>query len=264
MSMTSHPLAGSMVPELAPSIEHPSLEHAPVLTPPLLLRMQRLNLEYLQLLLEVPMSGPCAHADALPAATLQSLRTLPQAALQSLAAAPYALYTLGFEDQEFWTAMLGTAGPADSNVHAAGLKVADQGALPGDSGCRVARHAAFGEVVIFFAWHLAVANPLAARVMCGLPAAVAMSLQAAAFGRLQAVMHNCPWVLMPRWHSHLRFWPELLKFAASGELQALRQTQLLGNQLMACDLRLAESPTPELAARQRAVRTAQAQRWRLR
>ena len=39
----------------------------PVLTPVLLSRIGQLNFEYLQLLLEVPESVPCTHAEALPA-----------------------------------------------------------------------------------------------------------------------------------------------------------------------------------------------------
>jgi hypothetical protein len=227
----------------------------PVLTPSLLSRVQRLNLEYLQLLLDVQTPGPCAHADCLSQGILQSLRKLSPAALQSVAAAPYALYTLGFEDQEFWLAKL-SASASDAGT----MQVADDAAM----GCRVLRHAAFGEAVIFFAWHLAVASPLAARVMCGLPAAVAESLQTASFGKLQSVMRTCPWVLMPRWSGNPRFWPDLVKFAAAGDSQAVRHIQLLGNQLIACDLRLAESPPPELAGKLRAARSAQLQRWKMR
>jgi hypothetical protein len=232
---------------------------SPVLTPSLLSRIQRLNLEYLQLLLDTQMQSPCAHADCLPQGLLQSLRKLLPEALQMVAAAPYALYSLGFEDQEFWLAMLG-ASPSDGNAPSSSMHVADEVA----TGCRVTRHAAFAETVIFFAWHLAVANPLAARMTCGLPEAVCESLQSASLGRLQSVMRACPWVLMPRWPGNPRFWPDLVKFAASGDLQPVRHTQLLGHQLIACDLRLAEAPPPELAGRLRAARTAQLQRWKIR
>jgi len=270
--MTNHNMDCTPVPELTSGSECPLLDHAPVLTVALLTRMQRLNLEYLQLLLEIghtgaQLSGPCAHAESLPASTLQNLRQLSPSALQSMAATPYALYTLGFEDQEFWLATLGAAANGSSmhgsGVHDSSLRVAEEATSASEFGCRLPRHAAFGEVVIFFAWHMSVANPWAARVMCGMPAAVSACLQTASFGKLQSVMRTCPWVLMPRWSSHLRFWPDLVRLAAGGDVPALRQTQLLGNQLMACDLRLAESPPPELAARQRAARSAQAQRWKL-
>jgi hypothetical protein len=231
---------------------------SPVLTPSLLSRIQRLNLEYLHLLLDAQTPSPCAHADCLSQGLLQSLRRLSPEALQVVAAAPHALYSLGFEDQEFWLTMLGAAA-SDSSVPSSSLHVADDVA----TGCRVRRHAAFAEAVIFFAWHLAVANPLAARVTCGLPDAVSKSLQSAAFGRLQSVMHACPWVLMPRWPGNPRFWPDLVKFAAGHDWQAVRRTQLLGHQLIACDLRLAEAPPPELAGRLRAARSAQLQRWKV-
>jgi hypothetical protein len=234
----------------------------PVLTPSLLSRIQRLNLEYLQLLLEPPLPGTCVHDESLSQVLLRSLRGLSPQALQAIAAAPYALYTLGFEDQELWLDMLGTAamdGVAGESARESRC-VADDGA----TGCHVPRHAAFAQSVIFFAWHIAVINPLAARVTCGLPEAVCSSLQAASFGRLQALMRTRPWLLMPRWSGNPRFWPDLIKFATAGDPRAILHTQLLGHQLIACDLRLAETPPPELAGRLRAARSAQLQRWKLR
>jgi hypothetical protein len=230
-----------------------SVSHAPVLTPSLLDRIEQLNLEYLQLLLDVPLGGLCAHLDAVPVALLQGLRKLSPAALQMATASPYALYTLGFEDQELWLAMLGVpAAPA-------GLQVADAAF----NGCRLSRHTAFCESAIFFAWHLAVANPLAARMMCGMPATVIEALQTAKFGTLQSLMRGCPWLLTPRWPANSRFWPDLLKFATASDAQALHYIQLLGSQLIACDLRLAESLPSEQTGRLRATRSAQLQRWKL-
>jgi hypothetical protein len=231
-----------------------SFSHAPVLTPSLLSRIEQLNLEYLQVLLDVPLSGPCSHAEAMPAALLQGLRKLSPAGLQMVATSPYALYTLGFQDQELWLAMLGE--PAAE----AGFQVADAAF----SGCRLSAHGAFCEAVIFFAWHLAVANPLAARMLCGMPAAICEALHAARLGTLQSVMRGRPWLLMPRWPANPRFWPDLLKLAAVGDAQAVHHIQLLGSQLMACDLRLAESPHADQAGRLRAARSAQLQRWKAR
>ncbi len=233
-----------------------SISHAPVLTPQLLSRIHQLNLEYLQLLIDTPEPSLCAHAEAMPVVIRQSLGTLPQSALQMLSIAPYAVYTLGFEDQDFWLATL--SGVEPSGAH--GLYVADSAS----SACHLQRHAAFCETIIFFAWHVAVANRLAARVLLGMPAPVIERLQSAPFRKLQQVMRACPWLLMPRWPVNPRFWPDLLRFAALGNAARVRESHLLGSQLIASDLRLAESPQPEVASRLRAARNVQLQRWKAR
>jgi hypothetical protein len=230
------------------SKECAAVSHAPVLTAQLLSRLHQLNFDYLQLLLDTQLSEPCAHGEGLPLILRHALRELGAPGLQLIAAAPYALYTLGFEDQELWCAMLG-------DESAPALQVADSGS----GGCRVLRHAALCEALIFFAWHVAVAHPLAARVMFGMPAMVREHLQAASFGKLQALMRTCPWLLVPRWIGNPRFWPELVRFAALGEARAIQHVQLLGSQLIASDLKLAECPPAE---RVRATRSAQLLRWK--
>ncbi len=225
---------------------------APVLTPQFLNLVQQLNLDFLQLLLDAPGPSPCAHLEACPVTITQALRNLPPASLQLLSTAPHALYTLGFDDQDFWLNVLGSSEPRV-------LRVADSGA----AACRMPRHTEFCERVIFFAWHVAVDNHLAARVMFGMPAAVNERLQATPFWRLQQVMRACPWLLSPRWPANPRFWPDLVRCATLGNAAGLHHTQLLGSQLIAAELRLAESPG-ELAGRARAVRTTQLLRWKAR
>lgn len=225
---------------------------APVLTPQLLGRMHQLNLEYLQLLIDTPAHGTCVHADAMPATLRQPLAQLSPPAMQLLAAAPYALYTLGFDDQELWLAQLsGDTLPLQ--------QVAEAPAM-----CRHARHIAFCETVIFFAWHVAVANRLAARMLLGMPAVVGEQLQAAPFVRLQQLMRASPWLLRPRWPANPRFWPDLVKAAGFGDAALVRECQLLGSQLIATELRLAESPPPEIQGRLRAARQQQLRELRAR
>ena len=229
-----------------------SLSLTPVLTPPLLDRIRQLNLEYLQWV-SAPAASLCAHADAMPGAIRQALGSLSPSTLQLVAAAPYALFSLGFEDQELWL-------PALSDDDACGLQVADSAS----TACHFQGHAAFCETVIFFAWHVAVANRLAARMALGMPAAVIERLQSASFRKLQHIMRASPWLLMPRWPSNPRFWPDLLKCAALGNPDAVKEAHLLGSQLIASDLRVADSPQPEVAGRLRAARYAQQQRWKMR
>ena len=42
--------------------------------------------------------------------------------------------------------------------------------------------------------------------------------------------------MTPRWPANPAFWPDLIRFAASGDSRRLETTQLLGNQLIAVEL----------------------------
>jgi hypothetical protein len=98
----------------------------------------------------------------------------------------------------------------------------------------------------------------------GMPAAVIERLQAASFRKLQHVMRAHPWLLMPRWPNNPRFWPDLVRLAGLDQMEPVREAQLLGSQLIASDLRICESPQPEVAGRLRAARQLQQQRWKMR
>jgi hypothetical protein len=221
---------------------------APVLTPDFLARTHQLNLDYVQLLTDAV--HPHAPADALSAPVRHSLTNLTAPALRALAATPYALYSLGFENQDFWMAAL-----SGSEAQCWQTRYASPAAL-GNPTSSVSRHLAFCEVALFFAWHVAVSHPIAARVLYAIPDPVIKQLRAAQLWRLQQIVLAHPDLLAPRWPANPHFWPDMVRFAASGATRSLQATQLLGCQLIACDLRVAESARRAASGRPRMVRLA--------
>ncbi len=84
--------------------------HAPVLHPALLARIRQLNLDYLELLVaERDSTDSSDSAAALTAATARALGALAPRALRALATMPFSLYSLGFEDENFWNAVCESA-----------------------------------------------------------------------------------------------------------------------------------------------------------
>jgi hypothetical protein len=198
---------------------------APVLAVDLLGRLQQLNLDYLDLLIAEaarPVRGGIRH---LPDPVLESLRKADRAALRLLASAAFSLYSLGFEDQEFWRTALRAdlveSQPVDARYGSASAAVV---------------HNAFCEIALLHAWHVAVSQPLAARLIHGMPATLVERMTKAQLWRLRRIAIDHPGLLMPRWPANPCFWPEMIKFAASGDARRLHALQQLGHQLLAIDL----------------------------
>jgi hypothetical protein len=207
----------------------------PVLSATLLARVHELNRNYVDLL--TTSAGIRSVDDqSLPPKVLDALAQLSEAARLKLAACPFALYTLGFEDQQFWRSVLGENGVADRDD-----------ALPDYyRALSVSPQIAFCEVALFFAWHTAVMNRVSARVLFAMPEVLAERLVQTPLWRLRKIAAEYPGLLLPRWPTNPGFWPDLVRFAAASDGFRLQTTQLLGNQLTAVDLDAAldEGRTP--------------------
>ena len=107
------------------------------------------------------------------------------------------------------------------------------------------------EVALLYAWHVATASPLAARLIYAMPETVKQRLTAAPpwYVRRIAVHHAS--LLMPRWKTNPGFWPDLVRFAAAGDQQRLGTAKVLGSQLIAAELQGSALQSPRLRARQR-------------
>lgn len=197
----------------------------PVLSATLLARVHELNRKYVDLL--ATHAGACSvDAQGLPHKVLDALAQLSEPARLRLAASPFALYTLGFEDQQFWRTMLGADGVADR----------DDSLADYCSALSVAPAVAFCEVALFFAWHAAVVNRVAARVLFAMPEVLAERMVQTPLWRLRKIAAEFPGLLLPRWPANPGFWPDLVRFAAASDWRRLQTAQLLGNQLTAADL----------------------------
>src|SRR5688572_22906254 len=88
----------------------PDNKSAPVLHPGLLARIHQLNLDYLELLVaERDAAEGSTQLQYLPPRQRSALGALSPRALRALAAMPYSLYSLGFEDENFWNAVCASA-----------------------------------------------------------------------------------------------------------------------------------------------------------
>jgi hypothetical protein len=79
---------------------------SPILTADLLARIHQLNLDYLELLIAEHTCPELGGMRYLPDRVLEALRATSSDARQMLATTAFSLYSLGFEDQEFWRSAL--------------------------------------------------------------------------------------------------------------------------------------------------------------
>ena len=194
---------------------------APVLTPPTLSAIHDLNSDYIELLIanrDVPQLSA-----SLPPTVLAGLAELNKAARRALAACPFALYSLGIEHQDFWRAC-------------GGFMVAEETPRY-QSSMSLSAVTSFGISALFFAWHVASAQRMAAKVFFAMPDAALDALARLRLWELQRMAAERSMLMKPRWPTNNGFWPDLVRFAARGDIERLNTTQLLGSQLIAADLR---------------------------
>lgn len=200
---------------------------APVLSRALLDRTHELNRDYVELMLaerSLPSSG--IGAEALSAKVLDALRDLGPVARTVLAACPFALYTLGFDDQRFWSTALSSA-----EAHEGDLSIeARYGAVSA-----APMRGAFCETAMMLAWHTAQSQRLAARFLFGMPDATVLMFMQAPLWQIRRVALDYPGLLAPRWPRNPAFWPDLIRFAEADDSR-LEAARLLGNQLIAAEL----------------------------
>jgi hypothetical protein len=216
---------------------------APVLSTAVLARIHEINLDNIELLAEDhhgrgANDGQLQH---LPCKLHATIASLTLSARASLAALPYTLYSLGFEDEKLWRSFAEPAAVASS------LSMSERYTQPHSHSLQ----ASLCEVALLYAWHVATASPLAARLIYSMPETVTQRLTAAPpwyVSRL-AVLHAS--LLMPRWPTNPGFWPDLVHFAAAGDQQRLATAKVLGSQLIAAELQGPALQSPRLRARQR-------------
>lgn len=200
---------------------------APVLESALLARIHQLNLDYLELLIaECDTPQVAAQSLYLPQRQRTALAALSLRALRALASMPYTLYSLGFEDENFWGAVCtnATGGiPAPVLNRYAGV---------GDASAQYA----FCKVALIHAWHVAATNMMAARVVYAMPHGVAKQVMNMPLWQLRYVAASYRVLMTPRWPTNPAFWPDLIRFAGIKDMRRLRTTCLLGTQLIAAEL----------------------------
>jgi hypothetical protein len=143
---------------------------------------------------------------------------LERPAQQRLARCPYLLLDAGFEDPARWR--------AEPAVHEAHEE-------RGHAGCELdAAWLALVRRALLLAWHMARAQPLAARVLLGMGAASAQCIAARGLTDLDELALREAGRVAPRWQRQPQVWRQLLR-ASHGPAQELLWTQLRGLQLLA-------------------------------
>ncbi|HLS82241.1 MAG TPA: hypothetical protein VK025_12635 [Steroidobacter sp.] len=213
---------------------------APVLDAGLLERVGELNFDYLELLCSsAPEVADAERSPDLPPALVCALQAARTEARRAMAAAPFTLYSLGFEDEGFWRAICEPDGGSVATRY--------------DSHSRSPLQASFCRIALLHAWHVASGNPLAARMLYAMPSSTIKRLASAPLWRIQRIAADYPALLAPRWPTNPVFWPDLVRFAAAGDQRRLHMTQLLGAQLIAAEIGGASS-TPAVSHRLHARR----------
>lgn len=203
---------------------------APVLNPALLARIRQLNLDYLELLVaERNSTDSSTQLQHLPPRYHAPLAALSPRALRALAAMPFSLYSLGFEDENFWNAVCENATSSESAL------AVQRYARVGDASAQCS----FCELALLHAWHVAAKNTMAARVVYAMPYATARRLVNTPLWQIRCIAGSYGELMMPRWPTNPAFWPDLIRFAASNDTRRLHTTRLLGTQLIAAELEVA-------------------------
>lgn len=173
--------------------------------------------------------GTLGQVSALVTALLQEWCELDAAAQRRLAKCPYLLVEAGFAEPAHWQGM---ARPA---VHEADPPRPQRAALETDQAWVALRRR-----TLLLGWHLARAQPLAARVLLGMSPACAERIAARRLDELEALAEGMG-RMAPRWEGQPQVWRQLLRASrAAGE--QLRWTQLRGLQLLAGGVGQAGAP----------------------
>lgn len=150
-------------------------------------------------------------------------RALGEDARARLTRCPFLLIDLGGAQPQLWS------GLPRVGVHEAqpvSALLAQRGPLPTPLLRRV----------LLFAWHLARANRLAARITLGLSAPCAAIVAACRFADLEALAERRPAWIRPRWHDHAEIWQAWLAAAAEESPRGVENLQLWGLQRLAADV----------------------------
>jgi hypothetical protein len=206
-------------------------------------RIRELNLDYVELLITEHANGHSASPFcSLPTSVLDDLARLSAAGRDAIADAPFSLYSLGFENREFWRAATVSLDSEPVLARYAALSVTHL-------------HGPFCQVALFCAWHVRMTSPAASRVLYAMPNAIGDMLAVLPLWRLQRIAADSPGLLQPRWPTNPRFWPDLIRFAADRDTRRLSTTRLLGSQLIAAELDAAVVRERESTRTPRVVRS---------
>jgi len=186
----------------------------------ILKELHAINYCYLQLLAQAQSDRTLPpEPNQIPETLAKSLAPLSPHALEIAARCPYSLFDLAFDDVERWQRICER--PASVLGHTGGTR------------------GAFVSTVLFFSWHLTNAGEsrvhASSRLLLGMPLRTALLLQQVSLSRLGDIAQAAAPMMQPRWSTHPRFWPDLVRSVSKPDPGGLQAVRLLGRQLLAAE-----------------------------
>jgi hypothetical protein len=211
---TTH--AGAFLP--APRPWHSS----PILTPQVLEPLYDINWDFLTMLTRLPRQWQAARVSSrLPCPAYVELVSMDPFRRREAARVPFTLYSARFLDDRYWQQV------ASSPT----LPLTE---YPGSDDTRQCL-LEFARLALFFAWHLAVANPPAARLVMGMPGETVTVFREMSPTKVRQIAMDRAEVFVPRWADRTSFWNRLLRGPGDKGSPAL-DAGMIGIQMIAGEM----------------------------
>jgi hypothetical protein len=166
-------------------------------------------------------SRPCASPPAsLPERIAAGVAQLNVERRRAFAQNPFSLFDAKFGDGAFWTQLTGA-------VREPTVCAIDSQGGSGMNG--------FNQLALFYAWHLARSDALAARILLGMSKRTQAIFAQLSLPYLQQLARAEPQLIVPRWSDRDTVWQILLGAARLGPAH-LAEIRMFGIQLIAGDL----------------------------
>jgi hypothetical protein len=179
--------------------------------------VSELNHRFLELIAAQPNDWNSSRLAGLPSEVLGQVVPLSAAQKKAAANCPYALFDLRFHDDAHWQTRFRAGGQ---------WSVADQASVDEAT-------LEFVRLALFFAWHVALASKLAARLLLGMNDATVAAFRTATIDCLPSLGLAEVANLTARWSHCASYWRALTGAASRPNSAALRRVQLYGLQLTA-------------------------------
>ncbi|MEA3152046.1 MAG: hypothetical protein QOD56_2985 [Gammaproteobacteria bacterium] len=179
--------------------------------------VRELNHRFLDLIAAQPNDWNSSRLGGVPSEVLGQVTPLSAAQKKAAANCPYVLFDLRFHDDSHWQTRFRTGGR---------WSVADPASVDDAT-------LEFVRLALFFAWHVALASELAARLLLGMNDATVAAFRTATIDCLPSVGLAEAANLTARWSHCPSYWRALTGAAAHPNPAGLRRVQLYGLQLTA-------------------------------
>jgi len=196
---------------------------SPILTPQVLEPLYDINWDFLTMLTRVPRQWQAARVSSrLPCPAYVELVSMDPLRRREAARVPFTLYSARFLDDRYWQQIASSPTVL----------------LNENPGSDEARHylLEFARLALFFAWHLATANPPAARLVMGMPGETVNVFREMSPTKVRQIAIDRAELLVPRWADRTSFWTRLLRGSSDGAGSFALDAGMIGIQMIAGEM----------------------------